>query len=75
MTQTDTKSFTLSSEIMQKLQAQVSFENDAALNQFLADAINSYMQLGQLHQSGGRFVFEAEGRDEPIVLHFPFEQA
>lgn len=67
------KTFTLTPEILDKLSEMVTFENDAALNQFLADAVNSYMQLGRLYQSGGQFHFLAEGGDGPVVLHFPFQ--
>lgn len=64
---------TLSPETLQKLSETVQLPNAAALNEFVADAINTYSHLGRLHQSGGRFLFEAEGREEPIVLHFPFQ--
>jgi hypothetical protein len=63
----------LSPEIIEKLQTQVSFPDTAALNAFVADAINSYVHLGRLYQSGGQFQFLAEGREDPLVLHFPFQ--
>ncbi|HKK85360.1 MAG TPA: hypothetical protein VJ942_07540 [Roseovarius sp.] len=69
----DTHTITLSPEILEKLQAQVTFPDAAAINAFVADAINSYLQLGQLHQSGGQFQFVADGREDPVVLHFPFQ--
>jgi hypothetical protein len=72
MTQTK-HTIALSPEIMEKLQAQVSFESAEAVNAFVADAINTYMQLGRLHQSGGQFQFLGEGRENPVVLHFPFQ--
>ena len=65
--------FTLTPQIIEKIQAQVTLPDQAALNAFVVDALNTYLQLGQLHQSGGKFVFEADGRETPIVLHFPFE--
>jgi hypothetical protein len=72
-TTTAPKTFTLTPEFLEKLSGQVTFNDSAALNQFLADAINTYMQLGRLYQSGGQFQFVAEGRDDPVVLHFPFQ--
>jgi hypothetical protein len=64
---------TLAEETLEKLQTQVNFPDAAALNQFVADAINTYVQLGQLYQSGGQFQFLGDGREEPVVLHFPFQ--
>lgn len=66
------RNFVLTPAIMEKLSASVTFPDDAAINAFMVDAINSYLQLGRLYESGGRFLFEADGRDDPIVLHFPF---
>ena len=64
---------TLSSETLAKLSEAVQLPDEAAINAFVADAINSYVQLGQLYQSGGQFQFVSEGRNEPVVLHFPFQ--
>ena len=72
MTQTG-HTITLSPEIMQKLQTQVTLPDASAVNEFVADAINSYVQLGRLYQSGGQFQFIGEGRQTPMVLHFPFQ--
>jgi hypothetical protein len=73
-TGTPSKTFALSPEVLAKLSEQVSFADDAALNQFMADAINSYLQLGRLHQAGGAFLLKAEGRDDLVTLHFPFSE-
>jgi len=72
MTQTG-HTITLSPEIMEKLQTQVTLPDAASVHEFVADAINSYVQLGQLYQSGGQFQFIGEGRKDPVVLHFPFQ--
>ncbi|TRD15523.1 hypothetical protein [Palleronia caenipelagi] len=70
--QTNCNSLTLSQEVIDRLHTQVTFADDAALGQFVADAINSYLQLGQLHQQGAEFLCQTKGRDEPVVLRFPF---
>ena len=71
---TDTSlTITLTPDTMAKLRRQVQLPDAAAVNAFLADAINSYLQLGQLYMSGGQFQFLGEGRDAPVVLHFPFQ--
>lgn len=72
MTQTG-HTIELSPEIMEKLQTQVTFPDAAAVNAFVADAVNTYVQLGRLYQSGGQFQFLGEGREDPVVLHFPFQ--
>ena len=68
------KAITLSEQTLAKIATQVSFEDDAAVGRFVADAINSYLHLGQLHRQGGVFFLEAEGQDDPVKLHFPFQQ-
>ena len=65
-------SFTLTPEILEKLRAQVTLPDQAALNQFMVDAINSYLHLGQLHAQGGDFLFQPKAQDDPVKLHFPF---
>lgn len=67
-------SLTLSADMLQNLASQVDFETDGAVHAFVADAINSYLHLGRLYSAGGEFLFAAEGRDDQIVLHFPFQQ-
>jgi hypothetical protein len=67
-------SITISPEVIEKLSERVSFADAASVNEFVADAINSYLMLGQLHQSGGEFLFQAEGSNDLIVLDFPFQQ-
>ena len=64
---------TLSPETLEKLSEAVQLPNDAAINAFVADAINSYVQIGRLYQSGGQFQFLSDARKDPIVLHFPFQ--
>ena len=68
------KAITLSEQTLAKIATQVSFEDDAAVGRFVADAINSYIHLGQLHRQGGVFFIEAEGQDDLVKLHFPFQQ-
>lgn len=68
------KVITLSEQTLAKIATQVSFEDDAAVGRFVADAINSYIHLGQLHRQGGVFFLEAEGQDDLVKLHFPFQQ-
>ena len=68
------KAITLSEQTLAKIATQVSFEDDAAVGRFVADAINSYLHLGQLHRQGGVFFLEAEGQDDLVKLHFPFQQ-
>ena len=68
------KAITLSEQTLAKIATQVSFEDDAAVGRFVADAINSYIHLGQLHRQGGVFFLEAEGQDDLVKLHFPFQQ-
>ena len=69
------KAITLSEQTLaKKIATQVSFEDDAAVGRFVADAINSYLHLGQLHRQGGVFFLEAEGQDDLVKLHFPFQQ-
>jgi len=63
----------LSADVLEKLQTVVSFKDQNAVNDFVADAINTYVQLGQLYQSGGEFHFISEERDGPVKLHFPFQ--
>lgn len=71
---TDTPvTITLSAQTLEKLHTQVQLPDRAAINDFVADAINTYVQLGQLYTSGGQFQFLSDGRDDPIVLHFPFQ--
>lgn len=70
----DTYTFVLSSDLLRKLSAQVDIPNKSALNEFLADAINTYLHLGQLKQGGGDFFFLADGHEELIKLHFPFNR-
>ena len=70
---TDTSlTITLTPDTMAKLRRQVQLPDAAAVNALVADAIHSYLQLGQLCMSGGQFQFLGEGRYAPVVLHFPF---
>ena len=64
--------FSLTPEILEKIEAQVTLPDQAALNRFMVDALNTYLQLGRLHARGGDFLFQPDGRDDPVKLHFPF---
>lgn len=64
--------FSLTPEILAKIEAQVTLPDQAALNRFMVDALNTYLQLGRLHARGGDFLFQPEAQDDPIKLHFPF---
>ena len=68
----DTHQITLTPELMKKLRAQVQLTDTTAINTFLLDAITSYLQLGKLHMRGGTFLFQPNGQDTPVKLHFPF---
>lgn len=70
---TKAHTITLNEETLAKLSTAVTLPDANAVNSFVADAINTYVQLGQLYQSGGQFQFVAEGREDPVVLHFPFQ--
>jgi hypothetical protein len=70
---TKAQTITLSAETLEKLSTAVTLPDAKAVNDFVADAINTYVQLGQLYQSGGEFHFIPEGRDGPVRLHFPFQ--
>lgn len=53
---------TLNDEMMEKLKSVVKFENEGAVYGFLADAINTYVELGQLSEAG--FALYAEHKDD-----------
>ncbi len=66
-------SITLSQEVLDKLGRQVSFRTAADVQRLVADAINTYVQLGQISASGAK-VFARDGDDgKPVRLHFPFD--
>ena len=65
------KVITLSEQTLAKIATQVSFEDDAAVGRFVADAINSYIHLGQLHRQGGVFFPRGRGAGRPRQAAFP----
>ena len=70
---TDTSlTITLTPDTMAKLRRQVQLPDAAAVNAFVADAINSYLQLGQLYMSGGSSSFWARGAMRPSCCISPF---
>lgn len=64
---------TLNDETLEKLKSVVSFENDGAVYAFLADAINTYVELGRISHSGYKFFAgeTLEGEMRRVVM--PFE--
>ncbi|GAB5446127.1 hypothetical protein [Gymnodinialimonas sp.] len=71
-TQTDV-TITLSQEVLAKLRKQVKFETVSDLRELVADAINTYVQLGQLRASDAE-ILARQGPDGKLVrLHFPFD--
>ncbi len=66
-------SFGLSEAILAKIQTQVSFANEAQVHTFIADAINTYIQLGNLHVSGAKFTVEDKD-GATAMLRFPFDE-
>lgn len=66
---------TLSNDVLSRLSQVVSFRTVGDVQNLVADAINSYVQLGQLH-AGGAEIFAVQGDDSaPVRLRFPFDPA
>lgn len=66
---------TLSQDVLTALRAQVGFRTVGDVRALVADAINSYVHLGQLRASGAE-IFARQGEDGAAVrLHFPFDPA
>lgn len=56
-----------------KLDAAISFDTEEDVAQFIADAINTYVELGQRAQSGAQY-FVKTGPQAPLQrLRLPFE--
>jgi hypothetical protein len=63
---------TLSNEVLAKLQERVAIRTVGDVHELVADAINSYVHLGQL-AAGGSQIYAKQGDDGTLVrLHFPF---
>jgi len=61
----------ISNEVIAKLKTRVAFEADADVEQFIADALNSYIELGQLLSQGGELhVSLPSGETRRVVLPF-----
>ncbi|MEM1388000.1 MAG: hypothetical protein AAF748_05550 [Pseudomonadota bacterium] len=63
----------LSDAILSKLQSKVSFDSEEDAARLIADAINTYVQLGSYAASGAEF-FVKTGSDAQLRrLRLPFE--
>lgn len=67
---------TLNDETLEKLKSVVNFDDDGAVYAFVADAINTYVELGQLSNAG--FALYAaheddEDGDELRRVYLPFQ--
>ncbi len=63
----------LSEAVLAKLQNAVALDNEEDAAQFLADAINTYVELGNRARGGAQF-FIRSGPEEPLRrLRLPFE--
>lgn len=64
---------TLSKEVLGKLSTQVAFKTAADVRALVADAINTYVQIGNLRASDVG-IFAKQGEDGDLVrLRFPFD--
>lgn len=67
---------TLNEETLEKLKSAVNFENDGAVYAFLADAINTYVELGQLSNGGFTLyaAHEDDGEEDELRrVYLPFQ--
>jgi len=64
---------TLNSEILERMQERVQVENREQMIQFVTDALNTYMHLGQLAAGGAQFLARDGDDGEPRRLRFPFQ--
>ncbi len=62
----------LNQDLLNKMRKQVAFETRADVQQLVADAINSYLQLGSLDASGMRVLAQKGTDGELMHLRFPF---
>ncbi len=63
----------LSAEVLARLRKQVNFRTVGDVQAIVADALNSYLQLGRLRANGAEF-FAGQDENGPLVrLHFPFD--
>ncbi len=65
----------LSNDVLAGLRSQVAFRTVGDVQDLVADAITSYVQLGQLRANGAT-IFARQGEDGKTArLHFPFDPA
>ncbi len=62
----------LNQEILSGMRKQVAFETQADVQELVADAINSYLHLGNLDASGMRILAQNGTDGELMHLRFPF---
>jgi hypothetical protein len=66
----------ISEDVIEKLKSQVKFESDADIQQFIADALNSYIELGQMVNGGGKLrLHMPNGDTRGIILPFQKQSA
>ncbi len=66
---------TLSNEVLTGLRSRVAFRTVGDVQDLVADALNSYIHLGQLTAKGAELLAR-QGPDGILVrLHFPFDPA
>ncbi len=63
----------ISEDVINKLKSQVNFETEADIQQFIADALNSYVELGQLMSGGGKLQIHLPNGDTRGII-LPFQQ-
>lgn len=64
---------TLDEKTLEKIQQVVKVEDKSAMIQFVTDALNSYMHLGQMAANGAQFLARDGDDGEPRRMRFPFE--
>ncbi len=63
----------ISDDVINKLKSQVEFSSEADIQQFIADALNSYIELGQLMSHGGKLQLHMPNGDTRGII-LPFQQ-
>ncbi|WP_415401726.1 hypothetical protein [Tateyamaria sp. SN3-11] len=66
---------TLSSEVLAGLRTRVAFRTVGDVQTLVADALNSYVLIGQLTESGAEIFARQQPDGDFVRLHFPFDPA
>jgi|GEM_PF-6487518 len=73
MSSDDLVQLKIPAKIFRSLDGLVEFDNERGMRSFVADAINSYIELIKFSRAGFRIGAAHPSRDDVLTLRFPFD--